>query len=43
LHLSGAEHLSHGRGNTPKRLPGIDNTFHLVKRLRLRPHEAGED
>ena len=43
LHLRSAEHLSHGCGNTPKRLPGTGNAFHLVKCLRLRPHKAGED
>jgi hypothetical protein len=32
--------LSRGRGNTPKRLPGADNTFHLGTRLRLSPHES---
>jgi len=43
LHQSKAEHLSHGRSNTPKRLPALTIHFHLVKRLRLRPHKAGED
>src|SRR6266404_4248430 len=42
LHLCGAWHLSHGRGNTRKRLPGADNASHLAKPLRLCSHEAAK-